>query len=57
MFAQLNRFMSLLVLCGLLTQPALAAPDGYQTLVVNGDTFGIVPDTRGRLSATATLRF
>ena len=38
MFAQLNRFMSLLVLCGLLTQPAIAAPDGYQTLVVNGDT-------------------
>ena len=38
MFAQLNRFMSLLVLCGLLTQPALAASDGYQTLVVNGDT-------------------
>ena len=38
MFAQLNRFMSLLVLCGLLTQPALAAPDGHQTLVVDGDT-------------------
>ena len=38
MFAQLNRLMSLLVLCGLLTQPALAASDGHQTLVVNGDT-------------------
>ena len=38
MFAQLNRFLTLLVLCGLLTQPALAASDGYQTLVVNGDT-------------------
>ena len=38
MVAQLNRLMSLLVLCGLLTQPAMAAPDGHQTLVVNGDT-------------------
>ena len=38
MFAQLNRFMSLLALCGLLTRPAMAAPDGHQTLVVNGDT-------------------
>ena len=38
MFAQLNRLMSLLALCGLLTRPAMAAPDGYQTLVVNGDT-------------------
>ena len=38
MSAQLNRFMTLLVLCGLLAQPAIAAPDGYQTLVVNGDT-------------------
>lgn len=38
MVAQLNRFMSLLALFGLLIQPAMAAPDGYQTLVVNGDT-------------------
>ena len=38
MVAQLNRFMALMALCGLLTQPAMAAPDGYQTLVVNGDT-------------------
>ena len=35
MVAQLNRFMAL---CVLLIQPAIAAPDGYQTLVVNGDT-------------------
>ncbi len=38
MFDQLNRFMILLALCELLTQPAMAAPDGDQTLVVNGDT-------------------
>ncbi len=38
MVAQLNRFMALLVLFWLLTQPAMAAPDGYQTLVVDGDT-------------------
>ncbi len=38
MVAQLNRFMALFVLCGLLTRPAMAAPDSYQTLVVNGDT-------------------
>ena len=38
MVAQLNRFMALFVLCGLLARPAMAAPDGYQTLVVNGDT-------------------
>ena len=38
MFDQLNRFMALLALCGLLTRPAIAAPEGYQTLVVNGDT-------------------
>ena len=38
MVAQLNRFMALFALCGLLTQPAIAAPDGYQTLVVDGDT-------------------
>ena len=38
MVAQLNRFMSLLALFGLLTRSAMAAPDGYQTLVVNGDT-------------------
>ena len=37
MVAQLNRLMSLLVLCGLLIQSAMAAPS-YQTLVVNGDT-------------------
>lgn len=38
MVAPLNRLMSLLVLCGLLTQSAMAAPNGYQTLVVNSDT-------------------
>ena len=38
MFDQLNRFMALLVLFGLLTRPAMAVPDGYQTLVVDGDT-------------------
>ena len=38
MVAQLNRFMALLTPCGLLTLPAMAAPDGYQTLVVDGDT-------------------
>ena len=38
MVAQLNRLMSLFVLHGLLTQPVMATPDGYQTLVVNGDT-------------------
>ena len=38
MVAQLNRLMSLLVLCGLLTQAAIAAPNGHQTLVMNGDT-------------------
>ncbi len=38
MFDQLNRFMALLALCELLAQSAMAAPDGYQTLVVNGDT-------------------
>ena len=38
MVAQLNRFMALLALFWLLTQPAMAALDGYQTLVVNGDT-------------------
>ena len=35
---QLNRLMFPLALCGLLTQPAIAVPDGYQTLVVDGDT-------------------
>lgn len=38
MVAQLNRLMAL---CVLLTQPAMAAPDGYQTLVVNGDTLEV----------------
>ena len=38
MVAQLNRLMALLALCGLLAQSAMAALDGYQTLVVNGDT-------------------
>ena len=38
MFDQLNRFMALLSLCGLLTRPAMAASEGYQALVVNGDT-------------------
>ena len=38
MVAQLNRFMALFALFWLLTQPAMAALDGYQTLVVNGDT-------------------
>ena len=38
MVAQLNRLMAL---CVLLTQPAVAAPDGYQTLVVNGDTLEV----------------
>lgn len=38
MVAQLNRFMALFVLCGLLTQPAMAVSDNYHTLVVNGDT-------------------
>ena len=38
MVAQLNRFMVLLTLCGLLTRPAIAVPDGDQTLVVDGDT-------------------
>lgn len=38
MTVQLNRFMALFALCGLLPQSAMAAPDGYQTLVVNGDT-------------------
>ena len=38
MVAQLNRFMTLFVLFWLLTQPVMAAPDGYQTLVVDGDT-------------------
>ena len=38
MVAQLNRFLTLFVLFWLLTQAARAAPDGYQTLVVNGDT-------------------
>ena len=35
MVAQLNCLMAL---CVLLALPAMAAPDGYQTLVVNGDT-------------------
>ena len=38
MSAQLNRFMALLVLCGLLLRPAMAAPDGYQTLAASGDS-------------------
>ena len=38
MFAQLNRFMALFVLFWLLTRPAIAVPEGHQTLVVNGDT-------------------
>lgn len=38
MFDQLNRFMTLFVLFWLLTRPVMVAPDGYQTLVVNGDT-------------------
>ena len=38
MVAQLNRFMALLALFWLLTRPAMAAPDGYQTLVVDSDT-------------------
>ena len=38
MVAQLNRFMALFVLFWLLTRPAIAAPNGYQTLVVDGDT-------------------
>ncbi|MXY83368.1 MAG: hypothetical protein F4Y91_15205 [Gemmatimonadetes bacterium] len=38
MVAQLNRFMTLFVLFWLLTRPAIATPDSYQTLVVNGDT-------------------
>ena len=38
MVAQLNRFMTLFVLFWLLTRPAIATPDGYRTLVVNGDT-------------------
>ena len=38
MVDQLNRFMALLVLFGLLTRPVMAAPDGYQTLGVDGDT-------------------
>ena len=36
MVVQLNLFMALFILCGLLTQPATAAPDGYQTLIVDG---------------------
>ena len=38
MVAQLNRFLTLFVLFWLLPRSAIAAPDGYQTLVVNGDT-------------------
>ena len=38
MVAQLNRFIALPALCRLLTLPVMAAPDGYQTLAVNGDT-------------------
>ena len=38
MLDQLNRLMALLALCGLLIRPVMAMPDGYQTLVVDGDT-------------------
>ena len=38
MVAQLNRFLTLFVLFWLLPRSAMATPDGYQTLVVNGDT-------------------
>ena len=38
MVVQLNRFMALLILCGLLIRPAMAGSDGCQTIVVDGDT-------------------
>lgn len=41
MAAQLNRFMALFALCGLLTRPAMADSERSQRLIVDGDTLTV----------------